>query len=350
MKAIVIEGPGDARMREVAKPETGRDGVLAKVAYAGICGTDLAILSGDMSFIRDGSIRYPVRIGHEWSGVVEAVGPDVTRFRPGDRIISDTSVACGICGHCLRGEYALCGDVRSLGTINCWDGAFAEYMLMPERHVYKLPDEISLEEGALFEPAGISLTGLKQCNLQPGSTVLIIGTGPIGLTAIPLAKAMGAGKVFISGRKPFKLAVALQMGADFAVNSVEEDLAGIIRRETDGKGVDAVIETSGNIHVINSCMDLVRSRGIIALIGFYEKNHKDFNIDALVMKAATMKGILGDFGTPREVIDMRLKGNFSFKPLITHVFRLDEAIWAMKTAEERNDTKIKMLVKVSEDL
>lgn len=346
MKALVISGPGEARMIETEIPCTSPDHVLVKVAFSGICGTDLAIFSGDMSLIRDGLIKYPVRIGHEWSGVVEKVGNKVVDFKPGDRVVSDSGVSCGECRHCLMKDYKSCENTRSLGTVNCWDGSFAEYIIIPERHLFKLSDNISLEEGVLIEPATIALAGLKKCNINKESTVLIIGTGAIGLSAIPLAKEMGAGRVIVSGRKTYKLDVAKLMGADVIVNSTREDLNAVVLKETNGKGADAIIETSGNISVINQSVDALRYEGIIALIGFYETNLHDFNIDKFVMKCAQMKGVLGEFGSPQEVINMRKSGKFSFLPLITHRFDFDDVIDAIKTAEEKNDTKIKMLVKI----
>jgi len=348
MKALILAAPGDARMIEVEKPIAGKTDVLIKVAYSGICGTDLSILSGDMKLVRDGSIKYPVRIGHEWSGTVEETGSEVRKFAKGDRVVSDSGVSCGECKHCIEGNYNLCLNGRSIGTINCWDGSFAEYILIPERHLYKLPDSISLEEGMLIEPASIALIGLKKSNIRPGCSVLIIGTGPIGLAAIPMAKAMGAAVVMVSGRKEFKLQVGKAMGANAVINATKEDLVELVMKETGGMGVDVVIETSGNATAISGCLEAVRTGGIIALIGFYENNVKDFDIGKIVTKNITIKGIIGEFGAPQGVIELIKKDHISMKSLITHRFMFSEAIDAMKTAGEKNDTKIKMLVKIAE--
>ncbi len=346
MKAIVVTAPSDIKMIDTEKPQIGSKDVLVRVAYSGICGTDLAIYSGEMSLIKDGSIRYPVRIGHEWSGIVEETGGEVTGFRSGDRVISDSGVTCGECKHCLSGNYGLCESVKSVGTVNCWDGSFAEYMLMPERHLYKLPDDIGLDEAALIEPAAIALSGLKQGGLKHGSSILIIGTGPIGLAAIPLARTMGASRIIVGGRKPFKLDAARVMGADLTVDVTKEDLAAAVFKETEGKGVDIVLETSGNISTISQCIDAVQRAGFIGLIGFYDINLHDFNIDKFVMKSLHMKGILGEFGLPQEVINLREKGAFSLKPLITHRYGFDEAINAFLEAKDLNDTRLKMMVQI----
>jgi threonine dehydrogenase-like Zn-dependent dehydrogenase len=160
---------------------------------------------------------------------------------------------------------------------------------------------------------------------------------------------MGAAKVIVSGRKPFKLEIAKTIGADIVVDATKEDLVESVMRETEGKGVSVVLETSGNSDVINQCAFVVKQFAYIILLGFYEENVKDFDIDKLVTKQAHIQGILGEYGLPQQVMDIMVKSKISLKPLITHRFLFDEAIEAMKTANEKNDTKIKMLVKVSEE-
>lgn len=342
MKALIVNAPGDIRLIDIDKPKLGAKDVLARVVYAGICGTDISILNGEIDFV-----RYPVRIGHEWSGIVEEVGEDVKNFKPGDRVVSDNGVSCGECEHCLNQEYGLCENGRSLGTINkAWDGCFAEYILMPFWHYHKIPDNITLEEAALLEPASIAWSGVKQCNITKESTVMVIGTGPIGLSAVAIAKYQGAKKVLLCGRKDFKLSIGMQMGADAIVNVINEDLKVFVSNETDGKGVDVVLETSGNIETIHQSLDSINSSGTIALIGFYERDLNGFNIDKLVMTRGKLLGILGEFGQMKETIDILDTGSFSLKPLITHRFKFDEAVDAFKTANEKNATKIKMLVEM----
>jgi len=348
MKAIIVASPGDLRMIETEKPKVGPKDVLARVVYSGICGTDLAIFSGDISLVRDGLIKYPIRIGHEWSGIVEEVGTEVSKFKPGDRVVSDTGVTCGQCEHCLSGNIELCENIKSVGTMNCWDGSFAEYMIVPDRHMHKLPDSVSLDEAALIEPATISFGGIKQIRITPTDSVLVIGTGSIGLAAVALAKHMGASKVLLSGRKPYKLDIGKEMGADAVVNIEKEDLRDFVMKNTKGKGVDAVIETSGNIDTVNQCLYVVKPRASIALIGFYESTLNGFEIDKFVTNQLQMKGIMGEFGLVQEVIGLMSSGILNLKPLITHRFKFDEAIEAMKTANEKNDTKIKMLVEMAQ--
>lgn len=346
MKAIVVNGPGDIEMLDVEKPKAGPGDILIKVAYSGICGTDLAILGGNMSFVRDGLIRYPVRIGHEWSGIVEEIGEEVDGFSKGDSVVADNAVSCGKCDSCISGDFSSCTDIKSVGTVNCWDGCFAEYMLMPARHVYKLPDNISLEAAALIEPATIALCGLQHSDLDQSSSILIVGTGPIGLAAVALAKNMGISKVLLSGRKQFKLDVGKRMGADAVVDVTKHDLLEFVMKNTGNRGVDAVIETSGNIETINSSIGVIKHKGIMALIGFYETTLDQFPVDGLVLRQLQLRGIAGEYGYVSEIIRRMSLLGLDLKPLITHRFAFADAVEAIKTASDKNDTKIKMLVKM----
>jgi Threonine dehydrogenase and related Zn-dependent dehydrogenases len=347
MKAIKVFAPGDVRMIETAKPIVGPKDILARVVYSGICGTDLSIISGDMSLVRDGSIKYPVRIGHEWSGIVENVGIEVKGFKPGDHVVSDTAVTCGVCENCLRGEYNSCSNIRSLGTINSWDGSFAEYMIMPHRHMHKLPENVNLDEAALIEPATIAYAGVCHACISPDSSVLVVGTGAIGLSAVTLAKNLGAGKVVVSGRKRSKLLVGKAMGADAAIETTSKDLEEAVLEATGGKGVNTVIETSGNIITINQCINVLQKKGTLMLIGFYEAMLDSFNIDRFVTNQLVVKGIMGEFGLTQKIIDIMAEDRLNLKPLITHRYKFDEAVNVMKNASELNANKIKILVEMN---
>jgi 2-desacetyl-2-hydroxyethyl bacteriochlorophyllide A dehydrogenase len=346
MKAITIFGPNEIRMVETATPRPGPDEALVRVAYCGICGTDLAILGGEMSLVKSGAIKYPVRIGHEWSGIVEEVGAKVRRIRPGDRVVSESGVSCGTCPACLAGNYGGCRNARSVGTVNAWPGAFAEYMLMPERHLYALPEGIGLDEAALIEPATIALAGVDKIDFSSRPSVLVIGTGVIGLAAVALCRSFGASKVLLSGRKPSKLAIGRAMGADATINASSEGLLSFVMEQTGGLGVNAIIETSGNAAVIDSLPGIAAQKAVVPLIGFYEKKIDGFDIDAFVFKEIVLRGILGEYFIVPKVIELLAAGKLGLRETITHRFAFGEAVQAMLTAGERADTRIKMLVEI----
>ena len=347
MKAITIFGPNDARMVDEPRPEVGPRDALVRVAYSGVCGTDLAILSGEMGLVKDGSIKYPVRIGHEWSGVVEELGSEVTRFRKGDRVVSETAVTCGVCPACQRGDYGKCRATRSLGTINHWPGSFAEYMLMPERHLYKLGDSIPLDEAALIEPACVALAGATKIDFSSRPSVLVIGTGAIGLAAVALCKAYGSPLVMLSGRKESKLEAGRAMGADAVVNASREEVAAFVKERTGGRGADAILETSGNPAVIGSLPSLAAQRAVVPLIGFYERKIDGFDIDAFVSREIRLMGIMGEFFLVPKVIELLAAKRLSLRPVITHRFPFDKTIEAMMTAQDKAETKIKMLAEIA---
>ena len=347
MKAFQIDGPGQIHLIETPVPTLKPDETLVRVAYAGICATDLAILSGDMSLIRNGSIRYPVRFGHEWSGVVEQVGSAVTQFKPGDRVISETAVACGTCEACKNKQWSKCGNIRSLGTINCWEGAFADYMLMPERHLYHVPNNISMKEAALIEPSCIALAGIKKLHIGPGKTVLVIGTGAIGLAAVALAKYFGADKVILSGRKDRKLEIGRSVGADVCINTTKTSMEEAVHAETGGRGVDVVLETSGNVRLVPEVMRMAAEGAYIGLIGFYEKEVPNFPIDEIVMKSLNVRGVMGEFGMPGELLEILATGKLNLKALISHIIPFEQTAHVMEHANEYAESKIKILAEIA---
>ena len=348
MKALSVIAPGRLEVHDVPVPETGSDGVLVKVCYSGICGTDTAILSGDLKLVKDGLIRYPVRIGHEWSGIVEKTGPAVSRFKPGDRVVSDSGVTCGRCESCLAGDLSGCKASRSVGTIDCWDGSFAEYVMFPERHLHKIPENLSLEHAALAEPASIVMAGFEPYDLSAMKDVLIVGTGPIGLLAVIFAKALGAGKVYISGRKATKLRIAADIGADAAICATEQDLSAEIMALTGGRGVDLVLDTSGNPDAINADLRCAAVGGALALLGFYERNVASFEIDYIVTRQLRVTGIMGRFGLLEKTLGILAANTALLNPLITHRYPFHDVITAFEEARNAADSRIKAIVEMND--
>lgn len=345
MKAITVYGPHDMRLEDVAMRPLKKDEVLVRVAWTGICATDLAIYTGESSFVKSGEIKYPCRIGHEWSGVVEEVGEAVTKFKKGDRVITDNGVSCGECAACKSGNRFGCTEIMSVGTINCWDGCYAEYMYMPECHTYPLADNVSLEEGALAEPLSIALGAIKKYDIRPETTVAVIGTGSIGLGAAALASVQGAKKVIVIGRKDFKLEAALKCGATHVINSTKEDVKGKILEITDGKGVDFVIESSGGARTVEEAINIAAKRGTVALLAFYERTLDEFPIDTLVSKELIVKGVMGEFGLVPEAAGYLAKG-LPVEGMITHRMELSDVPEFFAKAPETASSRIKALVRI----
>lgn len=346
MKAIVVERPNELKMIDTPKPKVGAKDVLCKVCYSGICATDMSIYDGSLFKGQDGMVRYPVRIGHEWSGIVEEVGSEVTELKPGDKVVGDDCVPCGDCEFCLSGEYQLCPFARSVGTVkDTWPGSFAEYILMPARLTFKLKENIDMREAALIEPAAISFTGLKKGDVKIGDIVVVVGTGAIGLSAVGLAKTFGASKVILVGRRDSKLEIGKKMGADVVVNSKTEDVAKAIKPHTRlGLGADVVLETSGNVDALKQCFTYIRAGGRLPVLGFYEQMINNVNIDQIVLSYIDIKGVSGSANAFSPIIKLMDQGLVSFKPMISGVYPISEYQKAFDKVKENDENRIKILI------
>ena len=344
MKAPVVESPRHAVFKDIPTPVPQGHEVLAKVVRAGICGTDNAIYTGDCSFVRDGLIKYPVRFGHEWSGVVEAVGSEVTDFKKGDRIVSDNGVSCGKCPACLEKRYGDCPHNRAVGTVNCWDGCFAEYFLIPDYHVYHLEDSITLDQAALIEPMSIAYDGFRDVALNADSTVAVIGTGPIGMTAVALAKHYGAGKIIMVGRRDSKLAVASQVGATDLVNNTQTDAVQAVMEITGGQGADLVLETAGTESCLRDAIRMAKKSGQISVIAFYEKEVGNLPIDRLVLDCVRLQGAAGHFGNIEACKNIMASWDIDLTPLITHRVKFDDCLEFFENDDKYHKDKIKVMI------
>lgn len=345
MKAITVYGPRDARMETVKKPLATGDMIVARVLRTGVCATDQSIYTGESSFIRSGEITYPCRFGHEWAGVVESVGPDVKDFKPGDRVYSDNFVTCGACDACKSGDYMSCPSIWSVGTVNCWDGCYAEYMQIPERHVYHLPDELSMDEGALIEPASIAYDAFRGVTLTEKDTAVVFGTGAIGMVAVWLAKYYGAGRVVLVGRSDDKLEVGTRVGADFVINGKKEDAVARIKElSLGGKGADLIIETSGSPSALKDSIACAARYARISVVSFYERNIDDLPIDPLVLGCFAMVGAAGRYGNAPEVCEIMKNNPVKLTPVFTHHVPFENALDVFENEDKYHGTKIKAMI------
>jgi len=328
------------------KPVVGPGQVLSKVRYSGICGTDISIMRGTLNLGPNTEPIYPVRLGHEWSGTVVEVGPDTGRIQVGDNVISDTQYSCGVCEYCLKGEYNACIHGRAIGTIgNCWPGSFAEYMLTMERSTFKVPDNVPLDQAALIEPAAIGLYGLTRAQVGPGKNLLILGTGAIGLGGMACAKGMGIGKTILAGRKDAKLAIGKQLGADILVNTTRENLHDVVMRETDGRGMDIIMDTTGDAAIFNDVLEMLRGSGFLVIPGFYEQDLKNVKLDRIISRNCTLVGVAGTPNMAPRILDMLSHHHINLAPMITDRFPFGKVLEAFQSFSGRGDSRIKIMVK-----
>jgi len=338
MLVAILYGPGDLRLEERPIPEPGPGEVVARVRAATTCGTDVKMYSRPYV---SSVIKLPSPFGHEWAGDVVAVGPGVEGWEPGDRIRAGNSAPCLRCRFCRRGKQNLCED-----RVWLW-GAFAEYIRVPrevmEVNAQKIPEGLSYEEAAITEPLACVLHGARLAGIQPGDVVAIIGAGPIGILHAQVAKHMGAVEVIISDLIEERLKIAKQVGADIAVNAREEDLAEVVKAETDGLGADVVIEAVGLPATWERAFELVRKGGTVLEFGGCPPG-TTVRLNTELLHYGEVK-VLGSFhATPREfeiALSMIASGTIKVKPLITSRRPLPELEEVMRSLrEEKKDLKV----------
>ena len=238
-KAAVFKGRHDIEVVDKDFREPQGHEVLIRVHYCGVCGTDVHIYEGDKG---SAEVAPPVVLGHEYSGEVVAVGDDVTHVRVGDRVSVDPNVYCGECYWCRNGRKQLCSNLQAYGVNR--DGGFAEYSIVQEAQVYKLPDDVSYQEGAMTEPTSCCLHGIDLTEIRPGETVMVVGCGNIGLIMIQLAKHAGAATILGVDVADDHLKLAKEAGADILINSAQEDTDRILA-DAGVECVDRVIDCAG---------------------------------------------------------------------------------------------------------
>ena len=327
MRAIVKESaaPG-LTLKEVPPPRLSPGEVLIGVRRVGLCGTDLHIYHWEPW--AQGRIRPPLVIGHEFSGVIEEVGPGVAHLRPGDRVTAEGHIACGLCFQCRTGLGHICRQVKIIGVDI--HGAFADRISMPAGNVWKLDPQISFDVGALHDPLGNAFHAVMSADVR-GKRVLVLGCGPIGTFCVAIARACGASLVIASEVSEPRTALARKMGAHLVVNPAAEDLEAAIAQETGGEGADVVLEMSGNPRAIQQAFRAVHDGGDIALLGLpNEAIPVDVSRD-VIFKGVTIRGIVGRrmYETWYQMRSFLLAGLVDPTPVITHRFRMDQVEEAM---------------------
>jgi threonine 3-dehydrogenase len=293
-------------------PSIGPADVLVRVRTASICGTDLHIYGWDRW--SQGRIKPPVTLGHEFCGVVERVGDEVTAVKAGDFVSAEMHVNCGHCHQCRLGEAHICQNLRIIGIDQ--DGAFAEFVKIPASNIWKLDASIPEHYGAILDPLGNAVHTVLAGEIA-GRTVLVTGCGPIGLMAIAVAKACGSSTVFATETNAQRRAMAKRMGADVVVDPVETDSVARIKAETSGTGVDVLLEMSGNPAAIQQGFRALRAGGRASLLGIPTESVPLDLVNDVIFKGATVQGIYGRrmYGTWVQMTALLKAGRLNLEPL-----------------------------------
>jgi len=349
VRALWMDGPNHAALRDIKRPKIGDDDGLLRVELAGVCGTDVKIYRGQFA----GRLGMPLIPGHEICGVIEEIG-DTAAARwgvdVGSRVAVDSFLTCGACEACLRGDSRYCTTLGDYGVSmssaiapHLW-GGFAEHLyLAPGAQVHLLDDTCSFELGILV-PAVIS-NALRWIGdiggVTIGSSVLIQGPGPIGLAGVVVARALGAEKILVSGlaSDTKRMALASQLGADLTLE-FGPDLHEAVKAETNGQGVDVVIDVSGSVEAITVAPNLVRQKGVIVLAGLSGKKAASLPADLVALQEITLKGVFShDRESVKRALQFATDRRGLFDDFITHSYGLDRTVDAIEVIGA-NDTEL----------
>ncbi len=293
MKAIVIDGPGRAALRDVEPEPMGPNDVGIRLLATGICGTDIEILNGNMAYYKTGAAKYPIVPGHEWVGEVVAIGDGVSNFSLGDRVVGEVSIGCMACERCRRGAYHRCAYRTETGVMNR-SGGFAERIAMPARFVHRVSRSISIESAALVEPTAIALNGVIHGAVSAGDYVAVFGDGPIGLLLLQVVRSARPARVAVVGAVDSRLALAAELGADAVIDARMEDVPARLRADGGGELPSVILEATGNVRAVATAIHSVAPGGRIVLQGLIGGSGADgLDLDHLVVNDIMVCGALG---------------------------------------------------------
>jgi threonine 3-dehydrogenase len=315
MLAVVKpEAKSGADIRQVPVPTFGPDEVLVKVKVASVCGTDLHIYDWDPW--AQNRIKPPLVPGHEFCGEVAAVGKNVTAVKEGDFVSAEMHVACGKCFQCRTGDAHICQNVTIIGIDT--DGAFAEYVVIPESNIWKIDSSVPADYASVLDPLGNAVHTVLAGEIA-GCSIAIIGCGPIGLFAIAVARAVGATNIFAIELNDHRRKLAKAMKADYVLDPAKDDVKKIVLEHTNGTGVDVVAEMSGNGNAIRMGFDILRLGGRVSLLGTPTKPVELNLADAIIFKGATVLGIHGRrmYKTWYQMTELLKAGRLDLSPAIT---------------------------------
>ncbi len=307
-------------MAEVPTPTAGVGEVLIRVGACGICGSDVHGYDGS-----SGRRIPPIVMGHEAAGRIAAVGAGLTGLAEGDRVTFDSTIYCGACGFCKRGEVNLCEHRQVLG-VSCGDyrraGAFAEFVTVPARVVYKLPDTIAFAEAAMLEAVAVAIHGVSLAKITVDSTALVVGAGTIGVLTLQALRAAGCKRVFVSDVDATRLKLAKELGATEVLLADQDVTAQIVQR-TGGVGVDVAIEAVGRNETVSAAIASVRKGGTVVLVGNISPE-VTLPLQKVVTRQIRLQGSCASAGEYPQAIELMARGAIRVKPLITAIAPLAE--------------------------
>ena len=344
-KGAFMRGIDKMIIKEIPVPEIGKKEVLVSLEYVGICGSDVHYFHNGCCGSYKVDLSEDYMLGHECAGTIVKVGEEVEKLKVGDRVALEPGITCGECEQCKSGHYNLCPDVVFLATPPV-QGCNEEYIAFPENMCFKLPDNVSTKEGALIEPLSVGYYASEQGGVKTGDTVVILGSGCIGLVTLLACKAHGAGKIIVADLVEARLQKALEIGATEVINSGKEDALKKIEELTNGRGADVVFETAGSPVTIAQTPFIVRRGGVITLVGISAKEEINYNFAQIMDKEATIKSVFRYRNIYPKAIAAVSGGAINVKGIVTHEFDLDHIQEAYDEAVNNKTDLVKAVIKV----
>ena len=344
MKSAQFTGIRQIEIRDLPAPRlTGENDVLLRIKAVGVCGSDVHYFVDGR--IGDQILEYPITPGHEFSAVVEQVGAAVSRLRPGDRVAVEPAISCGSCDQCLSGRQNTCRNVKFVGAPNQWPGASSEFLVMPERNCFKIPDSMSFAQGAFAEPLSIAIYGLTYLASRAPRTAVILGAGPIGLSVLLEAKQQHIPKVFVSEKLDYRIEAAKNAGATWTGNPDKADIVSELL-EQEPLGFDAVMECCGQQEAIDQAIELLKPGGALLIYGIPAQSRISFDINAVRRKEITIQPIRRQNECLEPAIDRIASGQINIDSLITHTGGLQDSQKLYDLAANYADGVIKAVVEM----
>lgn len=335
MKALVWKEDGTIQPElKWPQPVLGDDEVLVEIRAVGVCMTDIHMVRGTLDFAKP-----PWILGHEMSGTVYDTGSKVSGWSKGERVVVDPVVTCGSCKYCQSGKKYLCESGGELGT-TYGNGGYGQYVVVKPSNLYRLPENLSFEEGAMMEPLNCTLGAIERVDELAGRHVLIFGPGPAGLLFLQLAKAYGALDVTLVGTSQERLELGSRLGADKTINIKEEDLEQIAGDQT----FDVVIEASGNINAVRDGFQFAAKNGTVVLYGLNGSNEPSIPSDLIVSKDLTIVTCISAPLLWNKGIDLVAAGKINVKDMITHSVMFDDASSRLQELVHNQFKPVKMMI------
>ncbi|MDF2596127.1 MAG: alcohol dehydrogenase [Clostridia bacterium] len=333
MRALVYNSSKNIQIQDVKVPEIGDTDVLIKIKYCGVCGTDIHIYNGDGGAFE---VTPPLIMGHEFSGVIEKTGSKVKKVKIGDLVTVDPNNMCGECYYCKNAMEQFCENVIGIGT-TC-DGGFAQYIVAPEKQVFRFKEGMDALTAAMTEPVSCCVHGIDLCNIRSGDEVLVIGGGPIGLMMLQLAKMAGASKIILSEPVAEKRELAIKLGADIAINPLQEDVHAVIKENC--KNINVVIECVGNIHTIDNAIEWAGKGATVMLFGLTGPDEVlRVKPDVIFKKELKLTSSFINPYTFERSVAILESGKLNVKDIISDIVELEDCVKVFEDVKYRRNGK-----------